>query len=73
MPGVQFYSGNFMKTDTGKEGVRYDFRNGFCLETQYYPNSLKYPHFPSPVFDAGQPYRHTTIYRFGVSRDSDQS
>ncbi len=66
LPGVQFYSGNFLKPGNGKEGVRYDYRNGFCLETQFYPNSLRHPHFPSPVFDAGQPYRHTTIYRFGV-------
>ena len=66
LPGVQFYSGNFLKPDTGKEGVRYDYRNGFCLETQFYPNALKHAHFPSPVFEAGQPYRHTTAYRFGV-------
>ncbi|MCK9252843.1 MAG: galactose mutarotase [Eubacteriales bacterium] len=69
MPAVQFYSGNFMKTDNGKEGVRYDYRNGFCLETQYYPNAPRIASFPSPVLEAGQAYRHTTVYRFGVSGD----
>jgi galactose mutarotase-like enzyme len=35
--GIQFYSGNFL--DGNKEGKarkKYDFRNGFCLETQHY-------------------------------------
>ncbi len=65
LPGVQFYTGNFMKPDTGKEGVRYDYRNGFCLETQFFPNSLKHRNFPSPLFAAGEPFRHETVYRFG--------
>jgi aldose 1-epimerase len=66
MPAVQFYSGNLMKPDTGKEGAQYDRRNGFCLETQYYPNSPRMPHFPSTVLEPGQTYRHQTIYRFGT-------
>lgn len=66
MPAVQFYSGNFMKPDHGKEGVQYNYRNGFCLETQYYPNAPRLAHFPSPVLEANQPYRHQTIYRFSV-------
>jgi len=66
LPGVQFYTGNMMKPDSGKEGVRYDCRNGFCLETQYFPNSLKHKQFPSPVFAAGEPFRHETVYRFST-------
>jgi aldose 1-epimerase len=63
-PGVQLYTGNQMKLDTGKNGAIYHQHGGFCLETQYYPNSLAHPHFPSPVFKAGEPFRNTTIYRF---------
>jgi aldose 1-epimerase len=66
MPGVQFYSGNFMRPDTGKEGVHYEYRNGFCLETQHYPNSPRIAHFPSPILEAGQAYRHATVYRFST-------
>lgn len=68
LPGVQFYSGNFMTNDTGKEGVCYDCRNGFCLETQYFPNAMRHPHFASPVFEAGEPFRHETIYRFSTRK-----
>lgn len=64
-PGVQFYSGNFLDgADTGKGGAVYGKWSGLCLETQYFPNSMKHRHFPSPVLKAGKEYRHTTIYRF---------
>ncbi len=66
MPGVQFYSGNFMQSDTGKEGVHYDRRNGLCLETQFYPDAIHHANFPSAVFAAGDAFRHETIYRFST-------
>ncbi len=66
LPGMQFYSGNFMEPDLGKEGAFYDWRNGFCLETQHFPNSPRQTRFPSPVLAAGQTYRQTTSYSFGV-------
>jgi aldose 1-epimerase len=64
-PGIQFYSGNnLVNVGIGKDNVHYKRRGGLCLEAQYFPNSLKHKHFPSPVFSAGQEYRHTTIYKF---------
>lgn len=64
-PGLQFYSGNNLGNHkAGKDKVQYKKWGGFCLETQYFPNSLKHKHFPSPIFGAGKEYKHTTIYRF---------
>ena len=37
--GVQFYSGNFLNTNTGKNGNQYTARTGFCLEPQGYPDN----------------------------------
>jgi aldose 1-epimerase len=66
-PGVQFYTGNFLDGRvTGKQGVQYGFRSGFCLETQHYPNSLNTPDFPSILLKAGEVYSSTCIYKFGV-------
>ena len=64
--GVQFYAGNFITDHKGKEGVIYKKRQGFCLESQYYPNSINQEGFPKPVLKAGEPYRTTTSYRFYV-------
>lgn len=64
LPGVQFYAGNGLSDVKGKGGVIYHKRGGFCLETQYFPNSANEPAFESPMIDAGQEYRTTTIYQF---------
>ena len=66
LPGIQFYSGNFIKdTYEGKEGARYDFRSGFCLETQYFPNAMNnYPEYQTPVIEANKYVKTTTTYAF---------
>lgn len=64
LPGVQFYSGNWIGKNIGKEGYKNGKRKGFCLETQYYPNAVNVKNFPQPVFDAKKPYESTTIYKF---------
>ncbi|WP_026504392.1 aldose epimerase family protein [Butyrivibrio sp. NC3005] len=64
LPGFQFYSGNFLKSNVGKDNVKYVARDGFCLETQYYPNAINTPAFPSPVFGKDKVYDTTTIYQF---------
>lgn len=63
-PGVQLYTGNFMRDIPGKNGHIYPKRGGFCLETQHYPDSPNQPSFPSAVLEPGQQYRHTTVYKF---------
>jgi aldose 1-epimerase len=66
-PGLQFYSGNFLDgTLTGKGGRVYQFRNGFCMEPQHYPDSPNQPSFPSVVLSPGQVYKNTIIYRFST-------
>lgn len=64
-PGVQFYTGNFLKSsEPGKCGNTYVKRGGFCLETQYFPNSVKHKNFPSPILKADEKYEHETVYKF---------
>jgi aldose 1-epimerase len=66
-PGVQFYTGNFLDgTVSGKGGVRYGRRAGFCLETQHFPDSPNHPSFPSTVLRPGERYETTTVFAVGV-------
>jgi aldose 1-epimerase len=66
-PGIQFYSGNFLDASiTGKSGKAYGLRNGFCLETQHFPDSPNKPEFPSVVLKPGEIYKTTTIHKFSV-------
>lgn len=64
LPGVQFYAGNCIAPCEGKAGAKYDARSGFCLETQYYPDTANKPEFPQAVFGPSKKYDTTTIYRF---------
>ena len=62
---MQFYTGNFLDGSLkGKGGKVYNFRYGFCLETQHFPNSPNTPSFPTTVIKAGQHYTSETQYRF---------
>lgn len=65
LPGIQFYTANFLTDQLpGKGGVRYNRRHGFCFETQYYPDAVHKPHFPSPILKAGEEYRSVTVFKF---------
>lgn len=65
-PGVQFYTGNFLDGSfAGKDGHVYQRRDGFCLETQHFPDSPNQPEFPSVILRPGAPLRSTTIFQFG--------
>jgi len=66
MPGVQFYSGNFLKGESGKGGTTYIKSSGLCLETQYVPNAINNKNFSSPILKANQNYEHSTIYKFSA-------
>jgi len=66
-PGVQFYTGNYLdSTNVGKSGKPYAFRNGFCMETQHFPDSPNQPNFPSTVLKPGQLYQTASEYKFQV-------
>lgn len=64
LPGVQFYAGNCIAPVVGKEGVTYGPRHGLCLETQFYPDTVHQPEFPSCIFGEDKDYDSVTVYRF---------
>lgn len=66
LPGVQFYTGNFLEHEQGKEGTVYEKRQAACLETQYFPDAIHKEHFEGPVLKAGEKYDTTTTYKFIV-------
>ncbi|MGW7520781.1 aldose epimerase family protein [Streptomyces sp. NPDC054796] len=66
-PGVQFYTGNFLDgSAVGTSGAVYRQGDGFCLETQHFPDSPNQPGFPSTVLRPGETYRSSTLHYFGI-------
>jgi aldose 1-epimerase len=66
-PGVQLYTGNFLNGASGKQGAVYARHNGFCLETQKFPNAINVPAWQKQVIlEPGRTYRHTLVFRFSA-------
>ena len=69
-PGMQFYSGSHIPENLqGKAGAVYNPLQGFCLETQNFPDAPNHPKFPSPWLKAGQVWRSETVYRWSIDND----
>lgn len=68
MPGILFYSGNALEgaPTVGKCGRAYRKREGFCLESNFCPNALRFPQLKQPILRAGERYLHKTVYEFDV-------
>lgn len=67
-PGLQFYSGNFMRGKNTLKGGKVDaFRSGFAMETQHFPDSPNQPSFPSTVLNPGDKYHTVSFYKFSVT------
>ncbi len=66
LPGVQLYCGNFLEGEyVGKGGIALGQHYGFCLVTQYYPDTPNNPEFPQCTFKAGEVFESTTIFKVG--------
>ena len=65
LPGSQFYIGNYMNgTQIGKAGKPIEYRTGFCLETQYFPDAANHKEFISNIFSPEKPFVSRTIFKF---------
>jgi aldose 1-epimerase len=66
-PGLQFYSGNFMKSkNVMKGGHKDDHRTAFAMETQHFPDAPNQPNFPSIMLKPGAVYQSSTTYKFSI-------
>lgn len=63
--GVQLYTGNMLDENrVCKDNAVYVKHSGVCLETQAFPNSMKYPHFPNGILMKNEKYDSVTAYKF---------
>lgn len=65
-PGLQVYTGNALENDTGD--AVYRRHGGVALETQHFPDSPNWPHFPDTILRPGQRFKSTTIYSFSLMK-----
>ena len=67
-PCLQVYTANWCDyNQTAKGGEHLSFRCGIALETQHAPDSPNKPQWPTTIVKAGQLYKTTTEFRFGIA------
>jgi len=62
LPDMQVYSGNYLKTEVGKEGA-YGENDGICFECQHYPNAINYTGPQKPIIRKGESISHYICYQ----------
>ncbi|MCL2839147.1 MAG: galactose-1-epimerase [Defluviitaleaceae bacterium] len=63
-PGVQLYTANSIDGTLSGKGVTYQKHSAFCLETQYFPDAVNKPSFPSPIIRKGETQQAYTEFKF---------
>ncbi len=63
-PGIQFYTGNFLEGLEDHGGFKK--HEGFCLETQHYPDAPNQPDFASTILKPGETFKQSTVHKFTV-------
>jgi aldose 1-epimerase len=66
LPGLQFYTGNFLDGVVGAGGAVYNRHSGLCLEAEYFPDAVNRPHFPDCLLEPGRTCNHRIEYRLFV-------
>ena len=59
-PGMQLYTGNHLDGE-------FVPHQGFCMETQHFPDSPNKPDFPTTRLNPGEIFVEQTVHRFSVS------
>jgi aldose 1-epimerase len=65
-PAVQFYTGNKLPQTMDQSGKPFKMHDALCLETQFFPNSVNRPGFPSVILRPGETWQHRTVHKFSV-------
>ena len=64
-PGVQFYTGGYLSPAViGKKGKALCRFAGYTFETQKFPNTPNFGHFPSTILRPGEVYEHRMHFKF---------
>lgn len=66
LPGLQIYSGGSLSGSDTSNGRPVPPFGGICMETQYFPNSLAYAHFPQPIQCEGTLVEEWTEFYFSI-------
>lgn len=62
-PGMQFYSGQHLGGQLGRNQEIINDYSGFCFEPQHFPDTPNQPEFPSTLIKANELYSEKIVYK----------
>lgn len=65
LPGMQFYSGNFLGGTPRNDTEHYETFGAFCMEPGYWPDSPNHDHFPDCILKPGEVWQASIAYQIG--------
>ena len=65
-PAVQLYTGIHLDGIKGAGGAEFNQYDGLCLETEFFPDAVNKPKFPSAILQPGETYHHITVHQLFV-------
>ena len=65
-PAVQLYTGIHLDGIKGAGGHMFNKYDGLCLETEFFPDAVNKPKFPSAILQPGEIYHHITVHQLFV-------
>ena len=66
-PGVQIYSGNWLKGSAPNcAGKEYEDYDGIAIEMQGFPDAPNQPSFPNSFLKAGEEYNRRIVFGLSV-------
>ncbi|WP_163560748.1 aldose epimerase family protein [Halomonas sp. NO4] len=69
-PGLQFYTGQYLKDLVSPSGSQYAPFAGFCLEPQHFPDTPNQSEFPPTLLLPGETYEHCFAYKVTLLKES---
>lgn len=66
LPGMHFYTSNWLDGIKGKKGHSYKRRSAVCFEAEFMPNAVNYPERQQPVLYKGRPADYEIQYLIGL-------
>lgn len=70
LPGMQFYTGNFMGGTPKNEVAVYKMHEAFCFEPGFWPDSPNHSHFPDCTITPEKPY--TAVIDYHITEEGEQ-
>jgi len=68
-PAVQLYTATYLDGVKGAGGHTFGKFDALCLETEYYPDAVNKPKFPSAILQPGDTYHHITVHQLFVEQE----